>query len=215
MTVIETQPRVRRWGPATSQLVRRLAVDAEPINQVALARDLQVSQPRISQILRLLANHDIDIEHINESDQRRRLVELYVRCHRPNVVSESLFYGLDPAYEQVRQVIEAAYRQDVRVAVSADLAPDLIAPWRTPTLTVVYAEASLDLVPSLFVPAMARGEATLLIRHVSDDSLLAPWPTSRPDIPIVHPVQQVWDLYDLGGEDRLEAAERLIDVTLR
>ena len=215
MTVTETQPRVRRWGPATSQLVRRLAVHAEPINQVALARDLQVSQPRISQILRLLANHDIDIEHLDDPEQHRRLVDLYVRYHRPNAVSESLFYALDPAYEQVRQVIEAANRQDVRVAVSADLAPDLIAPWRTPTLTVVYAEASVDLEPSLFVPAIARGEATLLIRHVSDDSLLAPWTTSRPDIPIIHPVQQVWDLYDLGGEDRIEAAERLIGVTLR
>jgi hypothetical protein len=213
--VTETQPRVRRWGPATSQLVRRLAVHAEPINQVALARDLQVSQPRISQILRLLANHDIDIEHLDDPEQHRRLVDLYVRYHRPNAVSESLFYALDPAYEQVRQVIEAANRQDVRVAVSADLAPDLIAPWRTPTLTVVYAEASVDLEPSLFVPAIARGEATLLIRHVSDDSLLAPWTTSRPDIPIIHPVQQVWDLYDLGGEDRIEAAERLIDRTLR
>jgi hypothetical protein len=215
MTAMETQPRVRRWGPATSQLVRRLAVDAEAINQVALARDLQVSQPRISQILRLLANHDIDIEHLDDPEQRRRLVDLYVRYHRPSAVSESLFYGLDPAYEQVRQVIEAASRQDVWVAVSADLAPDLIAPWRTPTLTVIYAEASLDLEPSLLVPAMARGEATLLIRHVSDDSLLAPWSTSRPDIPIVHPVQQVWDLYDLGGEDRLEAADRLISATLR
>ena len=212
---METQARVRRWGPATSQLVRRLAVHAEPINQVALARDLQVSQPRISQILRLLANHDIDIEHLDDPEQHRRLVDLYVRYHRPNAVSESLFYALDPAYEQVRQVIEAANRQDVRVAVSADLAPDLIAPWRTPTLTVVYAEASVDLEPSLFVPAIARGEATLLIRHVSDDSLLAPWTTSRPDIPIVHPVQQVWDLYELGGEDRLEAAKRLISVTLR
>jgi hypothetical protein len=215
MTVMETQPRVRRWGPATSQLVRRLAVDAEPINQVALARDLQVSQPRISQILRLLANHEIDIEHLDDPEQRRRLVDLYVRYHRPYAVSESLFYGLDPVYEQVRLVIEAASRQDVRVTVSADLAPDLVAPWRTPTLTVVYAEAPLNLEPSLFVPAMARGEATLLIRHVSDDSLLDPWPTSRPDIPIVHPVQQVWDLYDLGGEDRIEAAQRLIDRTLR
>jgi len=101
------------------------------------------------------------------------------------------------------------------MTVSSDLAPDLIAPWRTPTLTVIYAEAALDLEPGLFVPAMARGEATLLIRDISDDSLLDPWPTSRPDIPIVHPVQQVWDLYDLGGEDRLEAAERLIGVTLR
>src|SRR5674476_1549575 len=111
------------------------------------------------------------------------------------------------------RVVQAARRQNVRMTVSSDLAPDLIAPWRTPTLTVIYAEAALDLEPGLFVPAMARREATLLIRDISDDSLLDPWPTSRPDIPIVHPVQQVWDLYDLGGEDRLEAAARLIGVT--
>jgi len=94
---METQPRVRRWGPATSQLVRHLAVHTEPINQVALARDLQVSQPRISQILRLLANHHINIEHLDDPEQRRRLVDLYVQYHRPYVVSESPFYGLDPA----------------------------------------------------------------------------------------------------------------------
>ena len=125
------------------------------------------------------------IEHLDDPEQRRQLVDLYVQYHRPNVVSESLFYGLDPAYEQVRQVVETARRQDVRMTVSADLAPDLIAPWRTPTLTVIYAEAALELEPGLFVPAMARGEATLLIRDISDDSLLDPWPTSRPDIPIV------------------------------
>jgi hypothetical protein len=102
-----------------------------------------------------LATHDIDIEHLDDPEQRRRLVDLYVRYHRPYAVSESLFYGLDPVYEQVRQVIEAAYRQDVRMSEIADLAPDLSAPWRTPTLTVVYAEASLDLEPSLFVSATA------------------------------------------------------------
>lgn len=28
-------------------------------------------------------------------------------------------------------------------------------------------------------------------------------------IPLVDPVQQIWDLHDLGGEDRAEAADRL------
>jgi hypothetical protein len=185
-------------------------VDTEPINQVALARDLQVSQPRISQILQLLARHSVDVEHLHDPKQRRRMVDLYVTCHRPYVVSESLLYGLDQPYVQARQVVEAAHRQKVRIAVSADLAPDLIAPWRTPTLTVIYASATFDLAPSVFVPAMARGEATILVRQVSDESLLESWPVSRLDIPIAHPVQQVWDLYDLGGEDRLEAAERLL-----
>ena len=208
--VMKTQSRVRRWGPVTSQLVRRLVVDTEPINQVALARDLQVSQPRISQILQLLARHSVDVERLHDPKQRRRMVDLYVAHHRPFMVSESRLYGLDPAYVQARQIVEAAHRQKVRFAVSADLAPDLIAPWRTPTLTVIYTNASLDLAPSEFVPAMARGEATILVRQVSDESLLESWPVRRLDIPIAHPVQQVWDLYDLGGEDRLEAAERLL-----
>ena len=208
--VMKTQSRVRRWGPVTSQLVRRLVVATEPVNQVALARDLKVSQPRISQILQLLVRHGVDVERLHDPKQRRRMVDLYVTCHRPYVVSESLLYGLDPAYVQARQIVEAAHRQKVRFAVSADLAPDLIAPWRTPTLTVIYTNASLDLAPSVFVPAMARGEATILVRQVSDESLLEPWPISRLDIPIAHPIQQVWDLFDLGGEDRLEAAERLL-----
>jgi hypothetical protein len=28
-------------------------------------------------------------------------------------------------------------------------------------------------------------------------------------VPLADPVQQWWDLHDLGGEDRLEAADRL------
>ena len=208
--VIKTQSRVRRWGPVTSQLVRRLVVDTEPVKQVALARELKVSQPRISQILQLLVRHGTDIERLHDPEQRRRLVDLYITYHRPYVVSESLLYGLDPPYVQVRRVVEAAHQKNTRIAVSADLAPDLIAPWRMPTLTVIYTNASLDLAPSVFVPAMARGEATVLVRQVSDESLLEPWPISRLDIPIAHPVQQVWDLFDLGGEDRLEAVERLL-----
>lgn len=184
------------------------------MQQVSLARDLGVSQPRISQIMRLLASHGIEIEHLDDADQRRRLVDLYVVSYRPAVVSESLFYGLDSPYEQIAKVVRVARHQSVDVAVSADLAHDLIAPWRTPTLTVVYTDSPLDIKSGPFVPAMARGEATLIVRHVSDTSLLELWPTQQGDPPVVHPVQQVWDLIDLGGEDRLEAAERIIEWLL-
>jgi hypothetical protein len=48
-----------------------------------------------------------------------------------------------------------------------------IAPWRTPALTVMCARASLDLEPRLFLPAMARGRSTLLIRQLLNDWPLA------------------------------------------
>jgi hypothetical protein len=35
------------------------------------------------------------------------------------------------------------------------------------------------------------------------------WPSAVDGIPLVDPVQQWWDLIDLGGDDRLEAAGRL------
>ena len=45
-----------------------------------------------------------------------------------------------------------------------------------------------------------------------------PWPSAADSVPLTDPVQQWWDLGDLGGEDRLEAAGRLrraiIDKTL-
>lgn len=209
--MVSSSTQARRWGSATSALVRRLVTVAQPVNQVALARELGVSQPRISQILRLLAKHGIDVDLLGDPQQRRRLVDLYVHHHRPDNVAEALFYGLDAPYEQVRQVVDDARRARVRIAVSADLAPDLVAPWRTPTLTVVYSERPL--VPGSLVPAMARGEASIIVRPIADAALLEPWETRR-DIPLAHPVQQVWDLYDLGGEDRIEAAERLLNAVM-
>jgi hypothetical protein len=54
-----------------------------------------------------------------------------------------------------------------------------------------------------------------MVRHVSDESLLEPW-TSKREFPfaVVHPMQQVWDLHDLGGEDRQEAADRIVNRVL-
>lgn len=107
--------------------------------------------------------------------------------------------------------MRAATGDRIDVVVSADLGPDLLAPWRAPTLTVLYTSQDLDLEPVGFVKAMARGEASLITRYVSDRSLLEVWPEpNRRDLPLAHPLQQFWDLYDLGGSDRREAADRLI-----
>lgn len=60
--------------------------------------------------------------------------------------------------------------------------------------------------------AEARSDASVIVRPTNDASLLLPapgWPNEVSGIRLVDPVQQWWDLLDLGGEDRSEAAERL------
>jgi len=120
-------------------------------------------------------------------------------------------YGIHPIIEQANQAIELAGDRHVAIAFSADLAPDLLVPWRHPTLTVVYASGSLPLDNVGLVPAEGRADASMIVRWTHDDTLLSgpAGPRLVEGIPITDPVQQWWDLLDLGGEDRAEAADRL------
>ena len=68
------------------------------------------------------------------------------------------------------------------------------------------------------VCAHAAHASIVLVRHTSDPTLLAasePWPSVVDGIPVVDPLQQIWDLHDLGGQDRHEAASRLRRAMLR
>jgi hypothetical protein len=205
------RPKTRRWGEATSRAVRLLAVRTVPTLQVDLARELGITQPRVSQIGRLLATEDVRFADVHEADQRARLVLLYALHHAPAVVTETLWYDIDPSHEQVARAVAYLVEAGAVAVVSADAAPDFVAPWRSPTLTAIYTNLDAPLDPAGFVPAMARGEASIVLRHVSDPSLLEPWQAPREaPFPLAHPLQQIWDLRDLGGEDRFEASERLM-----
>ena len=211
MTVETERPKTRRWGEATSRAVRLLALRSVPTLQVDLARELDVTQPRISQIGRLLATEGVRFADVHEADQRARLVHLYALHHAPAVVTETLWYDIDPSHEQVARAVDYLVDVGAAAVVSADAAPDFVAPWRSPTLTAIYTNLDAPLDSAGFVPAMARGEASIVLRHVSDPSLLEPWQAPREaPFPLAHPLQQMWDLRDLGGEDRFEASERLM-----
>ncbi len=211
MSVNAGRQRTRRWGEATSRAVRLLAVRTVPTLQVDLAKELGITQPRVSQIGRLLTDEGIRFADVHEADQRAQLVDLYVVHHTPATINETLWYDINPSHEQVARAVEHLVDLGATAVVSADAAPDFVAPWRSPTITVIYTAGDAPLGPAGFVPAMARGEATIVLHRVSDTSLLEPWEASKEaPFPLAHPLQQIWDLRDLGGEDRLEAAERLM-----
>ena len=201
----------RRWGQLTSRAVRFLALHPRPITQVELATELGTSQARISQILKLLEVEGIRTSDLTQYDQRALMIDLYVRHFRPTVNTETLWYGLDAHHLQVEKVSHFLATCHARFVVSADAAPDFLAPWRSPTLTAIYCAEAPDLASVGCVPAMARGEATLIVRETPDSYLLEPWASrNETPFPMAHPLQQIWDLYDLGGADRIEAAERLM-----
>lgn len=205
---------VRRWGAGTAAVARLLVAAAAPLTGVTIAAAVGVSQPRASQVLKQLAAHDAvrATEH-GYVGRSARLLDLYRRRARPLLVQpESYWYGTRAAAEQARRIVDLANTQRTPIAFSADLAPDLLVPWRHPTLTVVYTTSSLQLDAAALVPAEGRGDASVTVRWTSDATLLSPaptWPREVDGIPITDPVQQWWDLLDLGGEDREEAADRL------
>ena len=205
---------VRRWGAGTAAIARALIAAREPLTGVALAEAVGVSQPRASQVIRQLAEQTaVQATDDGYVGRPAKLLDLYQRRSRPALVeAESSWYSTRPLSDQAVGVIRLAGITKTDVAFSADLGPDLLVPWRHPTLAVVYASGALDLSDVGFVPAEGRPDASVIVRWTTDWTLLAPappWPRIVDDIPLTDPTQQWWDLLDLGGEDRREAADRL------
>ena len=209
-----SQNAVRRWGAGTASVVRLLVASDRPLTGVAIASIVGVTQPRASQVLKQLADHDAVVATPDGyRGERDRLLDLYRARTRPHLVEpESCWYSTRPLAEQARRVLALASDHDVTVTFSADLAPDLIAPWRHPTVTIAYLDARLAIEDAGLVPAEGRADASLITRWTDDQGLLspvAPWRGEVEGLPVADPCQQWWDLLDLGGEDRAEAADRL------
>lgn len=209
-----SKPPTRRWGPGSASIVRLLIASEEPLTQVAMAAAVRVSQPRASQVMKQLTELEaVRVTPAGFVGRRARLLDLYLRRSRPSTVEpDSYWYSTRPIMQQADRIIEEAGREQALVAFSADLAPDLLVPWRHPTVVIVYADSRLRLEAAGLVRAEGRADASTIVRWTNDRTLLAPapdWPRAVDGIPVVDPVQQWWDLTDLGGDDRREAADRL------
>jgi hypothetical protein len=211
---IASKNAVRRWGAGTAAIARALIAAREPLTGVALAEAVGVSQPRASQVIRQFADSAaVRATEDGYVGRPAKLLDLYERRARPALVqAESYWYSTRPLPDQAARVIRLARATKTDVAFSADLGPDLLVAWRHPTLTIVYTSGALDLGDGGFVPAEGRPDASVIVRWTTDRTLLAPappWPGFADNIPLTDPTQQWWDLLDLGGEDRREAADRL------
>lgn len=179
----------------------------------ALANQVGVSQPRASQVLHKL----LELDLVTRSPEgrwlpdREALLDRFLSEYRGPGGSERYLYSLDSPNEVAAR---AAQQTDEKsLAVSADVGPDVLLAWRRPSAVILYVRQLLDLDRLALVDAQGRHDANVIVRTPDDASV---FPTNLLvadidgiDVPLADPTQQIWDLQDLGGTDRLEAAGRL------
>ncbi len=205
-------------GSGSFAIVRALiglrADDDVGVGATALASLAKVSQPRASQVLRQLRSLGL-VErpgHGRWQPRREDLLDRFLTEYQGPGGSEQYFYTLDPLSEVAMHLARTSARHH-DFAISADVGPDLIRPWRRPSTVIVYTKGALDAAVLRSVEAIGSTDANVIVRMPADQSV---FPRGQlaveikgASIPLADPVQMIWDLQDLGGADRVEAAEKL------
>jgi hypothetical protein len=189
------------------------AEDEEP-GATALAAQAGISQPRASQILHQL--HDLDLVdrsgHGRWEPRREALLDRFLAEYPGPGGSEQYYFSLDSPVDVAVRAGRAS-TQSRRIVASADVGPDLILAWRRPSLVILYTKHAIDPSGLGLIQAQGRHDANVIMRTPQDRSVFpVPVLTAQVkgrDVPLADPLQQIWDLQDLGGSDRIEAAGRL------
>jgi hypothetical protein len=184
------------------------------IGASALANQARVSQPRASQVLRQLHGLGL-VESAGYGRWQPRhedLLDRFLAEYPGPGGSEQYLYTLDSLAEvAMRLARTSARRHDL--AVSADVGPDLIRPWRRPSTLIMYTNGTFDAADLQSIEAKGKTDANVILRMPADqsvfprDDLAGEFKGAR--IPLADPVQMIWDLQELGGADRAEAAGKL------
>ena len=186
--------------------MRHLYAVGQPIMQVELAEVGGVSQPAVSQYMASLrASGDVSSADPGWLGNRTQLPSTYWASYASRFAEQSIWYRIDAPAAQVADVVERA----PHVIVSGDIGADAVAPWRVPTVAIIYgdvAEATLDDLG--FVHADTPAAASLLIRPVPDDRF-ATQVTELDQFLVAPLLHLAADMVGLGGDDRAEAVERI------
>ncbi len=221
----QRRPRPTRQAPATKSLpqgtgglgiIRALLGfvegEAEPRDATGLANQAGVTQPRASQVLGRLRRLDL----VARRDgywwpEREALLDRFLSEYRGPGGSESYFYSLaEPSEVAIKATRNTA--PPYPVLASADVGPDLYAPWLRPRVVILYCRADHPLDDIGIVEAVGRADANVIVRDPQDLSVFthsSAGTLGGEQIPVVDVPQMIWDLEHLGGTDRLEAASEL------
>ena len=194
--------------------------ETEEASATTLAAQANVSQPRASQVLSQLHRYGLVTRtgHGRWLPDRAALLDRFLSEYKGPGGSERYLYSLDPSTEVAVSLATVAPAGSV--AVSADVGPDLIRAWRRPTMLIVYVrDAIIPWTTSGLVDAQGRDDANVIVRSPRDTSVFSRHQlvagVHGVEVPLADPTQMIWDLHQLGGQDRLEAAEVMREWILR
>jgi hypothetical protein len=204
-------------GPGSLAIIRfliRQSNEWATFGPTELANVGRVKQPRASQVLSRLHQAGL-VERVREGwrADREALLDAFLNEYRGPGGTELYFYSLDAAPKAAVEVVNTLVSEDSRIAVSADVGPDLIAPWRSPSVAIIYVDDAIDTSDVGLVSAAGRDDANVILRVPEDtsvfrsDALQADM--NGTPLPLADETQMIWDLHDLGGDDRVEAAGEL------
>lgn len=203
-------------GYATFNVVRALLETKadHPLTQIDLSRTARVSQPRVSQILRRLADQQLVARKPRGWAvlDRSATVRWWTKNYPGPGGMRTHWFGLDTAVEQSEASYALLLAAGGQPLVSGDVAADIVAPWRSPRTALLYARKGADFT-SIGLTAVGPGEATLTVVLPKDEGM---WPVPDPRSPahaaagrpeIASPMQVLYDLRHGLGPDAAEAAD--------
>lgn len=208
------------WGTLT--VVRHLLTGAVA-GQRELADRAAVSQGRVSQVLSPLVEAGL-VRRVTTGGQTiwvaagwDALADWWLAAYPGPGGLSTHWYGLASVREQAQVAGNALVAGGLPVAVSGDIAADVLAPWRRPARAVLYADVrdhpdAADLTRSGLVPSGAE-EATLELLVPADPGLWAP-PVGETSgqVPLADGMQVLWDVRRAPGSDVDQAVAALRQV---
>jgi MarR family protein len=191
--------------------------------QTDIARRAEVSQPRVSQVLKNLAGQGL----VRSAAASRRtwvvsdwdgLLQHWLdRYPGPGGVT-TYWYGVKNPALQAEAAVGVLQNPGTRVLLSGDVAADLLAPWGRPVQATVYTDAGADLSPAGLTPSPAS-EATLALVVPEDPGVWRiahdwwrslPAELPRSGLPLADPVQVLHDIRRTGNVDAGQMFEALL-----
>jgi hypothetical protein len=209
-TLAPTTPRLP-GGAAGRRLIRWLISafdETDPISVTALAEIAGVSQAAGSQIIKHLRMQGFvrSPRGLRQVD-REGLLHEFVRQYPGAGGHVEHAYSLAPPNDVAQR---AAQRYGAAVGISADVGPDMLAPWRVPTVLILYAREPIELEQLELVAAAGSSDANVIIHYPVDVSVFVDYNhPKRSFTSLADPTQMYIDLLRLGGGDRSEAAAKL------
>lgn len=199
-------------GPSSLRLIRWLASRPSRTWRTSdLAAHAGVSASTVSQVMIRLVSQELAERasrgqwHVDTS----RLLSQFLRDYKGPGGESRYFFFAGHVVQATRELVKL--REQAEFAVSGDVGADLYAPWRAPTHTTIYASRWFG-IPSMagLVAADSARSANVILVVPEDDTIFPRQPVIERapggwDVPLAHPTQIMWDLTQLGGEDRIEA----------